>query len=310
MPVSDTDATVALRTGLPNVLAVCNGKGGTGKTAITANVAGICALSDYRVLVVDLDPQGDCSKEFGQSGVGGLALFQAVKAPQGSILQPVRRVRPNIDLIDGGEELEDLAFLARTWEGSRATAGTRFSEALRPLAGNYELIIIDCPPGHPSLQEMALSVARFALVPTRSDDFSIDGLAKIARRFRQARITNPDLELLGVVVFASDTRATRWRQRAADKVATGLGEIAPVFSSFIRYSEAAADDMRERRMLVHEYEHAALRAPRWFERRRGDTGGAFASTADGLAGDYQRLTAEILTAMAQRLGVSDATKEA
>lgn len=296
------DATEPVSTGLPHALCFINGKGGTGKTTLSANVAGICALSGHRVLVIDLDPQGDCSKEFGHVDGAGLGLFQAVKAPGRSLLEPIRDVRPNVDLVEGGEELEDLAFLARVWEGDGTPAGVRFYEALRPLASDYDLVVLDCPPGQPGLQEMALSVARFAVVPTRSDDFSIDGLSKVARRFRKARATNPDLELLGVVVFASDARATRWRRRAAEKVVEGLGEIAPVFSTFIRYSEAAADDMRERRMLVHEYEAAAAQAPRWWEARGGE-GAGFASTADSLAGDYQRLTAEILEAMAQRLGL-------
>jgi cellulose biosynthesis protein BcsQ len=290
-------------TGIHTAVAVANGKGGTGKTSVAVNVAGIAAASSYRVLVVDLDPQGDASKELGRDGAGGFGLCQAVQAPHLAKLAPIRDVKPGIDLIEGGDQLEDLDYLARNWKDTNAPAGLRFLDALGPLAPEYDLIILDCPPGQSALQEMAFTAARFVVIPARSDDFSIDGLNKVAQRFVSARRLNPDLELLGVVIFASDSRAVRRRDRAVAKLRESLGDVAPVFETFIRYSEAAADDMRERRMLATEYEQAAALAPRWWE-HRGEGGrrpAGFASTADGLAGDYQRLTGEILTAMTGRL---------
>ena len=308
---SEQPAPITAPTGIHTAIAVANGKGGTGKTSVTVNVAGIAAVSGYRVLVIDLDPQGDASKEFGRDGTGGVDLCLAVQAPHRSPLRPLRDVKPGIDLVEGGGGLVDLNDLARNWADTTEPAGLRFVQALGPLLGDYDLILLDCPPGESRLQEMALVAARFVVVPTRTDNYSLDGLTKVAQRFLTVRTLNPHLELLGVAIFASDTRANRWRTNAATKLAAGLGELAPVFESFIRYSEAAADDMRERGLLAIEYERAAARAPRWWEQlATGGRPAGFASSADGVAGDYQRLTAEIFTARNARLAALGLVDEA
>lgn len=256
-------------------ISVINGKGGTGKTSIVANLAGLFAAAEYRILAVDLDPQGNLGRDLGylDTSDGGQALFSAVMTP-GAPLVPLRDVRPGLDVICGGEYVEDLssALAARGQRGKETTRAVR--DQLAPLAGNYDLILIDCPPGNRPLQQQALSAAHYALIPTRSDDASLDGLVRVAELFAAAReTTNPGIELLGVVLFGIGSRARRIAEAARSAVARDLGDATLMFDTEIRHVEGPAQDCRRLGLLVHEIEAELPDARRarfaWLRARRG-----------------------------------------
>jgi chromosome partitioning protein len=280
---------------LANVIAVANGKGGVGKTSVVAGVGGIAALSGWRVLLVDADPQGNLGTDLGYEqagrGDGGAGLVQAMMG-SGPLI-PLKGVRDNLDVVPGGEAVEDLeAHLVFRRQGD-AGAVLALKEALAPLAGTYDLVLIDCPPSSGALVEAALAAARYLVIPTKGDAASLNGLAKMARQFAVVRAAhNPDLELLGVVLFDFGARDTRIVAKARAQLEEELGGAASVFTSFVRNARRAADDMRELGLLAYEYEEAAAKAAPWYERptRR------FSSAASSVAGDYQRLTEELLAA--------------
>ena len=141
-----------------------------------------------------------------------------------------------------------------------------------------------------------MAAARWTLIPTKTDVSSRKGLREVAARFAVARRLNPELAVLGVVLFGVNRSATRIEAEARAAIEAELGDVAPVFRSTIRHVEASAYDVRERGQLVHELEQSALNAPKWFERIR--SGGAhahapLASSAGALAGDYQSMAEEI-----------------
>jgi cellulose biosynthesis protein BcsQ len=288
------------RYSLRRTVAVINGKGGVGKTSLVANLGGLLAAADYRVLLIDLDPQGNLGEDLGYTAAGlsddGAGLLQAVTS--GQRVAPLADIRPRLDVVPGGEALHDLAgaLHARRQRQPHA-ASMALAASLTGLAGNYDLVLLDCPPGQDVLQEAALAAARWALIPTKTDVSSRKGLREVAARFAVARLLNPDLAVLGVVLFGVNRSATRVESDARAAIATELGDVAPVFRSTIRHVEASAFDVRERGQLVHELEQAALNAPKWYERLRagstGAQGGALASSAGALAGDYQSLAEEI-----------------
>ena len=150
------------------------------------------------------------------------------------------------------------------------------------------------------LQAGALEAARWVLVPTKTDDASRAGLREVARRFTVARATNPDLALIGVVLFGVNTSARRVTGQARDLLSQDLGGAAPVLASTIRHVEAAAVDARGRGQLVHELERDVHAAPKWYERLK-NPGSAphepLAGSAGALAEDYQRLAEEVLGAI-------------
>ena len=88
------------------VVAIANGKGGVGKTSLTAGLAGLIAGAGYRVLTVDADPQGNLRRDLGYDSTDGQSLASAIQS--GTQLEPLRDVRPNLDCIPGGAALYDL----------------------------------------------------------------------------------------------------------------------------------------------------------------------------------------------------------
>ena len=281
---------------LARTVAVINGKGGVGKTSIVANVGGLLALAGYQVLLIDLDPQGNLGEDLGFTAVSdhGESLTRAVQF--GGPLVPMKGVRPDLDVCPAGEHLDDLASAVagriRRQGGEGALA---LANSLRTIAGDYDIVLIDCPPGDATLQTLALAAARWVLVPTKTDASSRKGLREVARRFTEARQLNPQLQLLGVVLFGVATGATRVKERARDLVAVDLGGAAPILTASIRHVEAAATDARERGELAHELERTAAAGPTWWQRRRGATAGpVIAASASSLAGDYQALAQELV----------------
>ena len=286
---------------LSRVIAVVNGKGGVGKTSVVANLAGLYAAGDSRVLVVDLDPQGNVGNDLGYLGAGrgddGEALVSAVS--NGHPMVPMREVRPNLDVVAGGSQLEELAQALR--EGVLPDGGVQdFAASLAQITENYDLVLIDCPPGIDALQKAALAAARWVLIPTKSDDASRAGLRMVAQRFAHVRQHyNPDLALLGVVLFGVNTSAKRVSAQARDDLAADLNLPGIVCDTTIRHVEAAAYDARKRGQLVHELERDIATAPKWHERfKTGHKPETLAASAGSLAADYQRLAEELINRIA------------
>lgn len=286
---------------IPNAIAVINGKGGTGKTSVVANVAGLAAAAGYRILAVDLDPQGNLGRDLGygegadRPGAEDAALLAALAGHVS--LRPLEGVRDNLDVVPGGEELEDWAPLASSWRSRGRSPETALERALGELSGRYNLVLIDCPPGNRELQLLAMHAAHYAVIPTKPDEASLDGMVRVARLFDSVRATNRDLELLGVILFGIEARARRVRSETRAQVARELGDESLVFEAEIRHVLAPARDARARGQLAHEYEQTVLAAPRFYE--PGGRDERFAASAPGLAGDYQSLTKELLTRMHQ-----------
>lgn len=290
------------RESLSRVVAIANGKGGVGKTSIATSLAGLAAAGGYKILLVDLDPQGNVGEDLGYTGAGqgdeGLGLVQSIIA--GSALQvSLRQVRDGVDVICGGEKLDDLAgvLLGRHLRGS--AVADLLAQPLAELvnANEYDLVVVDCPPGEPNLQLLALGAARWLVIPTRGDAASLKGMMRIAQRMVEARTRNPDLDLLGVVLFDIAAAATRIRREIGHEITEALGQVAPLFNTTIRHSVAAMD-ARRRGLLIHE--HAAQidgGEPFWKALKDGRRP-VSAGSAPALAGDYAALAHEILTRIA------------
>lgn len=304
--VSETVDTEALS----RVVAVINGKGGVLKTSLVANVSGCLAKGSMRVLAIDLDISGNLKLDLGMLGSdqddSGKGLVDAVW--NGTALPIVRDVRPGLDMVFGGRGLEMLGQLAKSPTADDLPTGSvalEFAQRLSEVADDYDLILLDCPPGNGELQDMALTAARWVLIPTKTDQASWDGLLAVGPRVKRARRSNPALTYLGVVVTAHNPSASRVRRNTKARL-DEVGETVPLLTTFIRHSETAAHDCRSRGQLAHElardaeesqgHRLAALRS-----RRVGATGGdnvialptALSGTADSLAGDYSQLAEEI-----------------
>ncbi|WP_165612453.1 ParA family protein [Mycolicibacterium fortuitum] len=308
------------------VIAFANGKGGVGKTSATANLAGLYGQAGYRVLVLELDPQGNCARDYGLPvdeyesikdviDANGEQHAAALLLKSPSAPPPLyTEVRPNVDLIAGGGGLERIyKYFAANSKESLADAIQR---EIIGLGRSYDLILIDAPPVDITALEAVLRVAGMVVIPVKADDASIDGLSTIADLFGPAKLDNPWLSLGGVVRFGIGSQATRVAARARDTVERILGGVSPVFDAIIRHSDSAMQDSRRHGLLAHELESAStdaksrkLAALRSGQKLSDDVVGTGAGTSKGLAEDYENLAAEVLMRMNELISEDAAAGE-
>lgn len=297
------------RGALDRVIAVINGKGGVLKTTLCANVGGMLAHSGYRVLLVDLDPQGNLAEDLGytdsESDDQGKALAQALMFGGG--VAPISEIRPNLDVFAGGMQLDQAtAGLAARANKDPDSAKLALAHILEPLAANYDMIILDCPPGDETLQTAAVAAARWALVPVKTDASSRKGLKAVAARLDGVLAINPSLDLLGVVLVDTGTSSHVIKREAREQIAALFNSDRDVvFDATVRHSEATAQATRERGLLVYELDEHVRKGPKWYEVRRGDANAetlsprTAASVADDLFAITQEVVARITTAEQQ-----------
>jgi len=301
---------------LPRTTAVINGKGGVGKTSVATNLAALVAAAGYRVLLVDMDAQGNVSDDLGIKGTAsddqGASMVAALIT--GAPLRPVLNVRASLDLVCGGDQLAQLVgtVVGRQMQGEDVSAVLQ--DALATVAGNYDLVLIDCPPGERVIQRLIMTAAQFLLIPTKSDRSSLDGLAAVAKMFGSVTAsTNPDLELLGVVLFGIGSSAKRIKEDTRAQIERDLGTADLVFRTTIRHVESAAVGGRSAGLVIHELEEQLPEQRRaYFEALRDRGRGLHrtdrpaprvAASSAGLAGDYAALAEEVLDRIAIRLEI-------
>jgi chromosome partitioning protein len=196
------------------VTACTNQKGGVGKTTTVVNLAAYLALSGTPTLVIDLDPQGNATSGL---GVDRRTLNQSVydalieRAPLAELI--VGTAVEGLDLLPSapalsGAEVELVNVPARE---------RRLSATLDELNGNYERVLIDCPPSLGLLTVNALTAADGVLIPIQTEYYALEGLSQLVNTIRLVRESlNPRLELEGVVLTMFDGRTNLSAQVAAE----------------------------------------------------------------------------------------------
>ncbi|HYO33524.1 MAG TPA: ParA family protein [Nocardioidaceae bacterium] len=235
MPVPDSTRT----------LVIANQKGGVGKTTTAVNIAAALAQHGLKVLLLDLDPQGNASTALSvEHGEGTPGIYDVLIA--GAAISDVRVeskhvpglyvVPATIDL--AGAEIELVSMVARE---TRLRRALEVHLAERGAAGErYDYVLIDCPPSLGLLTVNALSAGKEMLVPIQCEYYAMEGLGQLLRTLEQIREhLNPELQVAAILLTMYDAR-TRLAQGVADEVRRHFGDVvlSAVIPRSVRISEA------------------------------------------------------------------------
>lgn len=218
------------------VFAVANQKGGVGKTTTSVNLAAALAYLGQRVLLVDLDPQGNATMGSGLNKSSlkttvyqllvGLKQFAEVsqRSPSGFDVLPANR-----DLAGAEIDLVDLPGREH-----------RLRDALRPHLKDYDLILIDCPPSLSMLTINGLCSAHGVIIPMQCEYFALEGLSDLVNSIKRVHAgLNPDLQIIGLLRVMFDSRMAL-SQQVSDELDRHFGDkvFETVIPRNVRLAEA------------------------------------------------------------------------
>ncbi len=283
---------------IPNSIVVANGKGGTGKTTVAANLAHEAARRGALVTMLDLDPQSNLANEFGVTHDNGRSLLAASMglADQPTIFETGRQ---NLRMIIGGPEINKLVTLAMVeHRGNPAGLAAMIHDAVAPILRPGEWLFIDTPPASGgAISDAAFLIGQNLLIPAKRDRDGRNGVNFIFSRCLELAKDGSDMiNILGVVLFAIPLRATRLNKELEDKFKADLNNAIQILHTKIRQTENAETQAKELGLIASEYAELAgtTAVPKWYEAlKTGQEVPNFGSNGDDLAGDYRDLADEI-----------------
>lgn len=199
-PAPDVSKVVGLAVG--RIVAIANQKGGVGKTTTAVNLAVALSQSGQRVLLIDLDPQGNATSGLTSEQIKSGTIYDSLVS-RTPLAQVIRESRPSLSLAPSSTDLVGAEIELATMEGRERRLKSELSEE----SLKYNFVLIDTPPSLGLLTLNALVAADSVLVPMQCEYYALEGLSSLLATIRRVKaVLNPELELMGVVLTMFDPR--------------------------------------------------------------------------------------------------------
>jgi len=220
---------------MKQIIAFTNHKGGVGKTTSAVNIASILGEMGKRVLVVDIDPQASASLHFGVRD-NGMEFLQAIER---TVAAPVRPTAvTGVDLIPSGPS---LSAAAQRFGG--VLGAELFARCLSRTQGDWDIVIIDCPPGPGLLTVSALRVSHHAVIAVETSRLAMNGLDQLMGTLDSLRNENLRIGILGIIVCRANPRRRVHKEIMADLESRFPGRISPFVRENVALAEAPSHEM-------------------------------------------------------------------
>lgn len=186
------------------VISVVNQKGGVGKTTTSVNLAGYFGLEGKKVLLIDLDPQGNATTGVGvEKSEINSSVYEVIVAGESIKAHIISEKYKNIDVLPSkidlaGAEVELVGKISRE---------SKLKKSLDKIKGEYDVVIIDCPPSLGLLTLNALNASDYVIIPIQCEFYALEGLTQLINTINLVKAElNPELEIAGILITMFDSR--------------------------------------------------------------------------------------------------------
>ena len=191
------------------IISIINQKGGVGKTTTAINLAAGLSQLDKKILVIDLDPQGNATTGLGLSNVHNLndTIYEVLNGNR-EIDDVIKKTQfKNLDIISSNVDLSGLEVETADDVNRAFILKSKLTSYLNNIGRSYDYVLIDCPPSLSLLTVMALVCSSSLLVPLQTEFFALEGITQLTKTIERIKINlNPDLKIRGILLTMYDKR--------------------------------------------------------------------------------------------------------